>query len=74
MKRRTADCEENVDSALEKALQFSSHLGMSRELRMEQIKVIYTLSEGDLLAVLPSPRTFCKPTTGQRICLIALYS
>ena len=43
------------DSALEKAVQCLSDLGMSQELRVEQTDAISTLISGkDLLAVLPT--------------------
>ena len=55
MKMKMENSEDIFDSAVEKALQSTSQLGISRELRAQQTKAIYTLvSEGDLLAVLPT--------------------
>jgi len=50
-----ADSGDCFDSALEKAQEYLTQLGMSRNLRPEQKQAIFTLASGkDLLAVLPT--------------------
>ena len=53
--KRMADSGDCFDSALEKAQEYLTQLGMSRNLRPEQKQAIFTLASGkDLLAVLPT--------------------